>query len=292
MKILVYISAVLLFASCEKVISVEVEEGEKKLIVDGFLTNGAGAQKIKLTISQPYFESATPTPAIGASVKVISSAGDTFVFVDNGTNGEYIWTPVGNDTLCKVGLHYTLEINYNGSAYQSYSNVPIATNIDSIVIGQGTPFGPPSPSKEYYAELFATDSAGQIDYCWVKTYKNDTLFSDASSMLLVVNATTDYPGADGFQFIFPVRLSINDFSNRYQLGDSVKVEILSINEDTWRFLGEIKTQLTTNDGALGPLFAIPTANVRTNISKTSGDGIQALGWFSTSALSSRTETVK
>ncbi|MFM7023940.1 MAG: DUF4249 domain-containing protein [Flavobacteriales bacterium] len=287
MRKLLYISASLLFffASCEKVISVDLEEGEKKLIVDGFLTNEATAQKIKLSVSQPYFDNATPPPATGAIVKVISSIGDTFDFVENGNSGEYIWTPGSSDSLCKIGLSYTLEISYKGSVYNAYSSTNPVPKIDSINFIPNTGFG--SVENTYLAEFHAMDSAGRTDYCWVKYYRNDTLFADASSMILVVNGAFNAPGADGFEFIIPVRFGINNSSKPYHIGDSVKVEILSITEATWQFLSETQTQLNN-----GGLFATPPANVRSNISKTSGSGMNALGWFSTSALSRRQETIK
>ncbi len=287
MKSLLYLSAALLFfTACEKVITMDVAEGKQQLVVDGFLTNEAGAQKIKLSVSQPYFDNSSITGATGATVKVISSANDTFLFSDN-NNGEYTWTPVGNDTLCKIGLTYTLHVSYKGSSYESSTDVHPVPAVDSITFSKGGSFGPPSANSTYSAQFFAKDSAGQDDYCWIKYYRNDTLFSTASDILVVVNGALNAPGADGFEFIVPVRYGINNFSKPYHLGDSVKVEILSITEETWQFFNEAQTQMTN-----GGLFATPPANVRTNIKKTSGDGISAIGWFSTSALLRRTETVK
>ncbi len=287
MRILLFISASLLFlTSCEKVISIDVPEGQQQLVVDGFLTNETGAQKIKLTVSQPYFDNSSLTGAMGASVKVISSAGDTFLFNENNI-GEYIWTPKGNDTLCKVGLAYSLQINYKGSIYQAYTTMHPVPVIDSLKFSKGEAFGPPSKKDGYSAEFFARDFPKEDDYYWIKYYHNDTLFSDASSLLLSVNGAVYPPGADGFEFIIPVRKAINKRSSQYHLGDSVKVEILSITHDTWQFFSEAKTQMTN-----GGLFATPPANIPTNISKSTGDGILAIGWFSTSALSRRTETVK
>ncbi|MCX6181730.1 MAG: DUF4249 domain-containing protein [Bacteroidetes bacterium] len=285
MRFILSISALLFFTACEKVISVDLDEGKKQLIVDGFITNEATTQKIKLSITQPYFDNATPPAATGAIVKVISSEGDTFKFAEQSNTGEYIWTPSVNDSICKVGIKYTLQINYEGSLYESFNATQQVPSIDSLKFSKSEGFGP--PGNGYTAEFFANDFGGQNDYYWIKYYKNDSLFSDPASILVSINGAIFAPGADGFLFIAPVRFGINDGAKQYQLGDSVKVEVLSITEDTWQFFGEAKTQMNN-----GGLFATPPSNVRTNISKTSGNGMSAMGWFSTSALSRRVEVVK
>ena len=279
MKIALYISAALLFfTSCEKVISVDLSEGKKQLVVDGFLTDEPGPQTIHLSVTQPYFDNTTPPPAIGAVLKVISSQGDTFSFADNTNIGAYTWPGNPTDTLCKTGLSYTLNISYMGSTYTSSSKVNPVPPIDSLTFTPNTDVS--GKQNGYVAQFFATDFKKQDDYYWVKYYRNDTLFSDPSSLLVSINGAIFAPGADGFQFIVPVRAGINDRSNPYLLGQTVKVEVLSISADTWQFFGQAKTQMT-NAG----LFATPPANVITNITKTSGDGISPIGWFCTSALS-------
>tara|TARA_B110000116_G_scaffold198359_1_gene173141 strand:- start:330 stop:620 length:291 start_codon:yes stop_codon:yes gene_type:complete len=71
------------------------------------------------------------------------------------------------------------------------------------------------------------------------------------------------------------------------LKDTAIYEIWSISEETNGFWAEVLNQAI--DGGIGALFATPTSNVKTNIS-TSATQLkdQAVGWFSTSVVSSDT----
>lgn len=284
-NILIILGATILLSSCEKVIDVELKKEDPMLVVDAFIDNDTTVQTISLQYSQPYFDENPSSPAIGAIVKVISAEGDTFTFVDNGSNGLYKFTPTPTDTICKIGVTYRLWINYSGSVYEASSSVGVVPPIDSIKFTPNTDFqGNPNG---YLAELFANDPANEFNFYRIKTYRNNNFYNDASDLNLSVNGGVNYPGYDGALFILPTRFSINRNGEPYDLGDSVKVEMLSINRDTWEYFSEVRNQIN-NQG----LFAIPTTNVRTNIIRTSGSGVNAQGWFCTSALSRRVEKVK
>ena len=70
--------------SCEDVIDVEVPSADPRLVIEASLdwekgTSGAN-QTIKLSLSTPFFET-TPSPVIGASVKVVDEINNnTYIF--------------------------------------------------------------------------------------------------------------------------------------------------------------------------------------------------------------------
>jgi len=279
------LAAVLILSSCEKVITVELEKEEPMLVVDAFINNDTTPQIISLQYSQPYFDENPSTPVLGALVEVISSEADTFKFTEINNNGIYQWIPTPGDTICKVGKTYRLKINYGGSIYEAASTVGFVPSIDSLIFSPAFDFQ--GNANGYEAEFFANDPANQFDFCRIKTYKNNVLYNNSNELNLSVNGGQFYPGADGKLFIPPVRTSINRFGENYKLNDTVKVELLSISRDTWYYFSEVSAQIN-NQG----LFATPTANVRTNIIKSSGNGAQAQGWFCASALSRRIGIVK
>jgi hypothetical protein len=87
-------------------------------------------------------------------------------------------------------------------------------------------------------------------------------------------------------FIPPIRSRVTDDNDPYQVGDSLRVEIWSINEETFEFLRQVESQMLN-----GGLFARIPENVRTNITPQSPN-TQALGWFCVSEISRRGLKIK
>jgi len=94
-------------------------------------------------------------------------------------------------------------------------------------------------------------------------------------------------------FIQPIQDAINPFDTDendefippYDIGDSVFVELNSINISTFYFLQETITQ-TNRAGGFGALFAQPLANVPSNIENINPDSEErAVGFFNMSATS-------
>jgi hypothetical protein len=65
-----------------------------------------------------------------------------------------------------------------------------------------------------------------------------------------------------------------------------RVEIHSINLETYNFLTQVQTQ-TTNSG----LFATSPENVKTNITNTTNNKTKVVGWFCMSAVGFRERVV-
>ena len=140
--------------------------------------------------------------------------------------------------------------------------------------------GADADTGAYQIELFARDLSGREDYNWIRSYRNDTLNTDAGSINAVEEAGS--VGSDGTLFIPPVRFfRLNDFGRPYEFGETVKVQIWSINRNTFLFLNQVSNQINN-----GGLFAVPPSNVRTNIESSSQEiSKQAVGYFSVSMVS-------
>ena len=272
------ILTVIFLSSCEDPIDLEVDPQEKQLSVDAFLTNLPDTQKIVLKLSKGFFESATQAPVTGANVKVIGSDGKTYLFDDSDNDGVYIW----NDSiLAHEDISYQLSIEYDGEVYtanQTAFPVPI---IDSLVTGPVvSTFGPPAEPGALQVELFAKDIPNQQNFYWFRYYRNDTLNTDAGGINVAQNGG-DSPNSDGVLFIPPIRyVSFNDFGRPYQAGEKVKIQIWSINQDTYLFFKQVASQINN-----GGLFAVPPSNVRTNIISSSEEiEKKAIGMFSVSLV--------
>jgi hypothetical protein len=72
----------------------------------------------------------------------------------------------------------------------------------------------------------------------------------------------------------------------FQPGDSVFVEVHSINNETFTYLTELKLQ-TDRPGGFAELFSVPLANVPTNIVSMGTEDLKPVGFFNMSAVSSQ-----
>ncbi|MEM6631900.1 MAG: DUF4249 domain-containing protein [Bacteroidota bacterium] len=296
MKTLIpYIIAVafggLVLSSCEDVIDVDLVDAEPILVVDAWLNNQSIPQEIRLTRSQPYFDSSIPPGIEDASVLLRSSSGITREFMYQ-ADGTYAWIPDAGEVLGTVGDSFFLEINWEGNTYSSSSSLKRVPRIDSIVTENRTDeiFGPDG----IYAQFFARDPLGVGDTYWIKTFKNGEFLNKPSELNIAYDAGFD-PGSriDGLIFIPPIREFINripDEDNEaddgdvppYEVGDLIRVEIHSINLEVFRFMETARDQMRNGENTI---FAIPLANTRGNVRKEA-TGELVLGIFVVSAISS------
>lgn len=293
-----YISYVLIittFISCTSVIQVTVPNGKQELVVDAFLDNSSNPQTVRLTFNANYF-SGTSTPAVlGATVTLTDLTNTkTYSFTPDG-NGNYIYTPIFNDSMAQVHHKYQLNISYDGNKYIALSTLKRTAVIDSILFrnsprdakGTDAP-GDTSNPRKFYPYVFAKDSTGPIpDYYWLKIYKNGVFYNQPGQLNSFQDA--GYPGTDGYFFLPPVAFQgLTSSDNRIYRNDVCTAEVYSIDSDTYGFLSQMQTQLTNSQSGL---FAVTPQNVKTNIQQIGGT-LSALGWFNIGAISSKSIVAK
>lgn len=296
-KLFLWANLLLLTFACEDVIDVDLAEGDNQLVVDAWINNKAETQTIRLTRAAAYFSNSFSAPELDATVTLTAEDGTVYPFLDADQDGQYTWTPASGQTFGVLGVTYTLSITTAaGQQYTASSFLKPVMPIDSISyeyreeeLGQ---------VEGYYAELFARDLPGFGDAYWIKTFKNGQFLNKPQEMNLAYDAGfTAGAGLDGIYFITPIRLAINRIPDTgdgaidtadlppYALGDSIYVEILSLNDEAFMFLQQAQVQMTLGDASL---FAEPPANVPTNIVSlnASSNADRAVGFFSVSSVSS------
>lgn len=307
MKALKYISfyfllAGFIFSACEDPFDIDVETGESQLVVDAFISNEAVPQRIKLTKTVDFFEAGEAPAASGAEVYVADQDTNIWVFSESGSEpGLYEWSPTGLlpypfSNIGKIGDTLGLFIIYEGDTFLSVSALKRTTPIDSIVwiFEEGNTF----QDEGFIAELKASDLPGTGDVYWIRSWVNGIYLSKAAEINVAYDASfTPNAVTDGIAFILPIRRAINPINDDedevrndpnqyvpetpYNLGDSIRVEIWSINESTLSFLVQISNEVNN-----GGLFATPPTNVRTNVFNANPNSNKAaVGHFCISAIS-------
>ncbi|MEZ0540644.1 DUF4249 domain-containing protein [Fibrella arboris] len=286
-SILSLLTAVAL-SSCETVIDANIASAPSQLAVDAWLTDQPGEQQIRLTQTVNYFNNATPTPALSASVTVGDNTGRLFSFTDPDQDGVYTWKPANAQDTTKLGVigrTYGLQIQYQGETYVAVSQMPRIPRIDSLTFFKDR-VTPVSSEEGYRAEFYTNDLAGAADYYYIRFYRNGKLQVRTQDIILAYNgAFRGSADTDGLMFIRPIRRSINP-EKLYALNDSVRVELRTITADGYLFWELLKAQLQ-NAG----LFATPPSNVPTNIRNQKTGGQAAVGFFLVSPVRTRTAVV-
>lgn len=285
--ILSFFSSIFLF-SCEDVILFDVKDGVEQLVVDAWLTDEIKEQKIRLSLSQPYFDNALPKPAIGAEVTLINFDNSVIKLEDKENKGEYSFTPSSSDFITE-GKPVRLSIKFQNEEYVSASVLRRVPKIDSLDYeASSVPNGPPDsslPKEGFIAQFYANDPTGEGDTYLIRTILNDTLKFKPNEFQLAYDAGFS-PGSksDGLLFILPIRRSITQGLLKHK--DKLKVELFSIPTEAYYYLQQLRQE--SNNGGI---FATPLSNIPTNIFNTNTkSNKKALGAFFVSKVS-RIETV-
>jgi hypothetical protein len=278
-KLVTAFFALLAFTSCEDVIQVKLDKGDPLITIDAFVNNMRSQQKVRLTYTDSYFSQVTNQPVKGASVIIRDvTTGVDFSFLDN-SDGNYVFNLANTDTIGKIGHQYELTVTHQGNIYKSTSTMNRTSKVDTLIATYKAGGGLSSQPAGYKFAFLGFDIPGDtIDYYWIKSYRNAVFFNKGGE----INNCADGAfgtGADGFPFITPIAEGITPFGEVFQKYDVCRVEIHSINLETFNFLNQVRTQ-TTNSG----LFATSPENVKTNITNTTSDKVKVVGWFCMSAV--------
>ncbi len=125
---------VTLVVACQDVIEVDLEEGEKRLVVEANLIKQIGqdthtTQTIKLSLTDGFYEQGPPPPAQGAEVWVIDEQGDTTRFRESSPG---IYTTESLSLADSTVLN--LEINYDGERYSATDRIRPVPYMDTIFV--------------------------------------------------------------------------------------------------------------------------------------------------------------
>lgn len=282
-KRIILILSVLLFASCEDVIDVDLSDGKPQLTVDAILTNLNEPQKIRLTLSGNYLDASSVKPILDAELELTDSEGRTYAFKEPDNNGYYELDSLL--TGIAIGQEFRLKINYNNEKYLATSTIRQVPAIDSITWSrEKIPFG--EVDSIWAVQFWAVDNLGLGDAYWVRATRNGAISNSPSSIVVAYDGS---PGrgveTDNIPFILPIRASITpggfagppsgeDFA---EVGETIGVKLYSISVEFADYLTQLADQLNN-----GGLFAKPPTNLPTNIKNINPNGNEALGWFEVS----------
>ncbi|MDG1805730.1 DUF4249 domain-containing protein [Flavicella sp.] len=268
MKYLYLAITIFLFASCEDVIDLPLEEGPKRLVIDANInwekgTTGA-EQSIRLTQTAGFYDLTVPI-ATGAKVKITNSNNDEFDFIEEGTTGIYstsTFMPVIDET-------YTLTVTYNGEEFTAEETLLALPSIDRIEQTTDNFFG----TEVIKVEFFYLDPAGIDNYYFSQ-------FSYPTDYAIDVYRTRDDEFSDGQENSF------FEQDDSLKPGKDLTIYFYSASKTNFNYMNLLLDQVSSG----GP-FAAPPAAVQGNCINTTDAEKKPYGYFRLSQMEKTVYTI-
>lgn len=240
----------LLVSSCQKVIDIDLNSADPKLVIECLLSDSAGPCLVKLTRTVDYFDAGVSPMVSGARVIISDNLGNTEQLTES-QPGHY----VTQTTQGVSGRTYFLNITVDGETYSAQSTMANSVPIDTAF---GT-YYPPSFGGQggYVATGAVYDPATEANYYRQRIYVNGVL-QDTSGFYFIADDVL----SNGRYLQFPL------FPVFFNENDTVTIEMWLLNKEGYDFF----QSLIQIAGGTNPSQAAPGNPV----SMISGD---ALGYF-------------
>lgn len=257
------------FISCREMIELDLPQQQPKLVVEAELNNHRGPHLVHLSLTADYF-SKEELPAVeDARVIISDNTGlrDTLVQANPGL---YVSTALNGE----IGRTYTLHIDWNGDRYESSGRLLEEAVIDSL----NYRYFPQNPffQEGYYIFFFGRVPPDRTNYFRFKVFKNDSLYNNRTDLLVQDD-----------QFL-PDTLENIRFSYPFETGDTVRLEMYTLNQDMYQYYRELIT-LLFNDGGL---FSPPPQNPASNIRNLTDPDNPPLGYFQVASVTTGTIVIE
>ena len=258
MRLLKLIILIIIFHSCEKVINIETEFDDKRLVIDANISKHRdsidGIASVKLSETIPYF-SDQESIVKNASVKIETNQ-IVYNLVYNNDKKEY------SSIIENINKEeFVLSIIRNENTYTSSEKLITTPKIKSVIFGDRkslnkdevelrVTFIDPPEKGNYYLWKFGPKKSGKYDY---------------------LPALDKYINGNEFTFSFFI-----DKTEYLQNSDFIKIEINGISENYYNYLNILTSQAGAQNGRP---FSTSSSIIRGNISNLVSEEKFPLGYF-------------
>jgi hypothetical protein len=230
-----YILLIGILFSCEKVIDLDLNDDDPKIIIEGIINKDSTENFVRITKSINFDEKNNFPSVDNASVKIYDSEGNSqnLAYV---SKGFYKTT----DFLGVEGRTYFLEVVIEGKKYQSSSTMPTQVMIDTITL-QEFAFG---PTPTFYPIANRFDPPGIRNYYNFNLYKNNKRVNGIYIQ--------DDQFSDGVEILQPI------FGGDYLKNDTMRLEMFCIDVNVHKYF---YTLGINGGGTEGATPANPESNI-------------------------------
>lgn len=210
------------FSSCEKVIQLDVPEGEEKIVIEGIIINEREAS-VKVSRSKPYDE-VLQDHLIDDATVILSTNYGVSEELKLKSSGIYSSSSI----IGLVGVKYNLTVTVDGEEFVAESTMPKVSPIDSIYsIYDPFPEMFDRPG-DYRVDIDFTDDGEIENFYRLKGYVNGELLNDADAFVVFNDKLFN-----GYDY------TVSMMANRFNSTDTVSYQLLSIDKDTYSYYSEL-----------------------------------------------------
>ena len=250
----IYIIAFALLAfntSCEKVILIELNEADQKIVVDAIVSNDSAQNYVILSKSGGFYQN-NDFQAISDAMVTITDDGGVVHILAESEPGYY-----SNPTLIgQLKTTYNLEVVTGNQTITASTYLPDTTHLDSLsyFLNSGG-FGDP----EWFVLIHWSDKESEENFYRFKATINGDKDNQISLLddLLINGVETQYPLFD---------VTVNDY-------DSLSIEFIEIDKETYNYL-KVLGEIASGENATSAAPGNPISNLN-------GD---AIGFFGAYAI--------
>lgn len=247
--------AIATLQNCTKVIDINLNETDPKIVIEAELVAGTQDFMVKITKTSDFFNPGTPVGVADASVFLKKDGGPQLDLTNEG-NGIYT---LKNYTATE-NASYFLSVTAEGTTYEATDFLPKTVPLDSVTAGVSeNPFGG-NAADSFEVVLHFPEPQGEANFYRIKSTVNG-IPRDEGNKILVIDDRLTAP-----------YITIPIFTDTYELNDSVDVELVSMSKPIFDYFNTLSLIVSGNDS---PAPANPLSN-------WSGG---ALGYFSAIGVS-------
>ncbi len=218
-------SVMMLFASCEKIISLDLKTAEPVVVIEGYVTDQDEVQTVKISKTYSFAEPNKLNGVSGAQV-ILTNGNTSIPFVET--------APGIYQSVLFAGLpgeKYTLEVVFEGKTYTASSAMPQKVPIESLTYKKLSFFG----SEKTYPVITYQDPAGtQNQYHYVVTLNN---------IEIKFNSVEEDRFNDGNKVENIIFYALDDLKS----GDQIDIEFQTIDRNVFKYFFAL-SQINGNGG--------------------------------------------
>ena len=267
MKRIVYLiilpTLVAILFSCTERIDLPLDEGDIKLVVEGYITTDTTVHSVFLTQTTGYYDNQASPPVSGAYVTY--NDGEKTIELKERLSGIYQTT---DDFHGVEGKTYTLNIRL-AAPINGFSEYSASAYMDSIVTldSAGVSFRPDYGEQGMWEVKCWIMEPPTTDFYKFELKRNNSFITSNISKWIVTDDrffNGQYIRGGTISYLSQV-----DDEERLMPGDTIDMELHRISREYYNFITDASTEMRGSN----PLFSGPGANIRGNISN------DAIGFF-------------
>ncbi|MFK7786658.1 MAG: DUF4249 family protein [Crocinitomicaceae bacterium] len=231
-----YLAIVLLglitFASCQKSIDIDLNDANPVVVIEANYTAEDSTVRVRVTETSNFF-SGEDSPTIDDAVVTITNEAGVSTVVPFVSNGRYLT----DNYAPEFGTTYTMTVLANGVTYTATCDMLPIIDQFPIIYDYIEP-GPFSGDGGYAVAVSYQDPAVEGDFTSAHITRNDTVYNELNDVVL-----NDDQFTNGNLVIRPL------FVDLFDIGDSVEIELRTINEKVHDYYVELSSLTDPNSAA-------------------------------------------